>query len=232
MTHWKNNDCKNCFECGFKNPMMELLKKSELKLINDNKFEVQFRKGEIIRKQGTYLSHVISINSGLAKLYIEGIHNKNLILRIIKTKSFIGGPGMYFDQRHHYSVIALVDLSACFIDMNVFKQIIHANPEFASEFMKEFSKNMLLTYDRLISLTHKNTLGRMAEVLLYLSTEIFENNVLDPIITKTDLADLTGMAKDSVSKILREFKEDELIKMDNGIEILNPQALVKISEFG
>lgn len=232
MLNWKGDNCKNCLECAYKSPMFNLLSNAELSLINDNKFEVKFRKGEIIRKQGTYLSHVISINSGLAKLYIEGLNGKNLILRIIKTKSFIGGPGMYYDQRHHYSVIALVDLSACFIDMKIFKQTINTNPEFAAEFMKEFSKKMLLTYDRLISLTQKNTTGRMAEALLYLSNEIFESNTFDPVITKTDLAELTGMAKDSAVKILREFKDENLISLDNGIEILNPQALVKISEFG
>ena len=107
--------------------MFKFLSDKEIELIEKNRFEVKFRKGEIIRKQGTYLSHVISINSGLAKLYIEGFNGKNLILRIVKSTNFIGGPGMYFDQRHHYSVIALVDLSACFIDMNVFKNIIHNN---------------------------------------------------------------------------------------------------------
>ncbi|MCF8379582.1 MAG: Crp/Fnr family transcriptional regulator [Bacteroidales bacterium] len=232
MLNLQDKNCKDCFDCASKSPMFELLSKEELQLINDNKFEVKFRKGEMIRKQGTFLSHVITINSGLAKLYIEGLHGKNLILRIIKTKSFIGGPGMYYDQRHHYSVIALVDLSACFIDMKIFKQVIHTNQEFANEFMKEFSKTMLLTYDRLISLTHKNTVGRMAEALLYLANDIFEINKLDPVISKTDLADLTGMAKDSAVKILREFKEEKLISLDQGIEILNPQALVKISEFG
>lgn len=139
---------------------------------------------------------------------------------------------MYYDQRHHYSVIALVDLSACFIEMNVFKQIIHTNSDFASEFMKEFSRNMLLTYDHLISLTQKNTPGRMAEALLYLANDIFESNRFNQVITKTDLADLTGMARDSAVKILREFKDEKLISLDNGIRILNPQALVKISEFG
>ncbi len=232
MYNLKDNNCKNCFDCASKSPMFDLLSNAELELINNNKFEVKFKKGEMIRKQGTFLSHVISINSGLAKLYIEGINGKNLILRIIKTKSFIGGPGMYYDQRHHYSVIALVDLSACFIEMNVFKQIIHTNPDFASEFMKEFSRNMLLTYDHLISLTQKNTPGRMAEALLYLANDIFESNRFNQVITKTDLADLTGMARDSAVKILREFKDEKLISLDNGIRILNPQALVKISEFG
>ncbi len=224
--------CKNCYDCGFRSPMFNLLSREELHVINNNKFEIRFRKGEILRKQGTYLSHVISVNSGLAKLYIEGYNGRNLILRIIRAGNFIGGPGMYFDQRHHYSVIALVDLSACFIDMKVFKEIINSNPEFAGEFMKEFSRNMLQTYDRLVSLAQKNTPGRMAEALLYLADEIFERERFDPHITKADLADLTGMARDSAVKILREFKDDGLIHLDKGIEILNRPALQKISEFG
>ena len=232
MQYWQENNCKNCFDCALRSPMFDFLDKEELKIISENKFEIKFRKGEIIRKQGTHLSHVISVNSGLAKLYIEGYNGRNLILRIIKSRNFIGGPGMYFDQRHHYSVIALVDLSACFIDMKIFKQIINTNPAFAGEFMKEFSKNMLQTYDRLVSLTQKNTPGRMAEALLYLANDIFENDRFDPLITKTDLAELTGMAKDSAVKILREFREDNLITLDKGIEILNRPALQKISEFG
>lgn len=232
MQYWQENSCKNCFDCAFRSPMFDFLNKEELKIISENKFEIRFRKGEIIRKQGTHLSHVISVNSGLAKLYIEGYNGRNLILRIIKSRNFIGGPGMYYDQRHHYSVIALVDLSACFIDMKIFKQIINTNPAFAGAFMKEFSKNMLQTYDRLVSLTQKNTPGRMAEALLYLANDIFEDDRFDPLITKTDLAELTGMAKDSAVKILREFREDNLIKLDKGIEILNRPALQKISEFG
>lgn len=232
MQYWIENECKSCFDCAMRSPMFEFLSKKELDLISSNKFEIKFRKGEIIRKQGTHLSHVISVNSGLAKLYIEGYNGRNLILRIIKSRNFIGGPGMYYDQRHHYSVIALVDLSACFIDMNIFKQIINTNPEFAGQFMKEFSKNMLQTYDRLVSLTQKNTPGRMAEALLYLANDIFESDRFDPHITKSDLADLTGMARDSAVKILRDFKEDNLIKLEKGIEILNRTALLKISEFG
>lgn len=232
MNKWKDDNCKNCLTCGFKSPMFELLSEQELTLINDNKFEVSFRKGEIIRKQGTFLSHVISINSGLAKLYIEGYQGRNLILRIIKATNFIGGPGMYYDQRHHYSVMAMMDLTACFIDMKVFKSIIHANPDFAGEFMKEFSKNMLMTYDRLISLSQKNTPGRMAEALLYLAQEIFESNRLDPSLTRTDLAELTGMSRDSAIRILRDFSNEKFITIKKEIELTDIPALLKISEFG
>jgi len=233
MNYSQHIDCKNCVDCGFRSPLFDLLSETELQLINEHRFEIKFNKGETIRKQGTFLSHVISLNSGLAKLYIEGFNKKNLILRIIKPTKFIGGPGMYYDQRHHYSVAALVDSSACFIDVNIFKEIIHSNPAFAAEFMKEFSINMLSTHDRLINISQKQIPGRMADALLYFSNEIFENNKIESVISKQDLADLTSMSKDSAVKILREFNEEKIIKTNaDHIEITDKDALIKISNFG
>jgi len=232
MNRWSHQECMDCNNCGLKSPMFNHLSEKELELVSNNKFEVKFRKGEIVRKQGTFLSHVISINSGLVKLYIEGYQEKNLILRIIKSQNFIGGPGMYYDQRHHYSVIALVETSACFIDIKIFKQIIHSNPDFAADFMKDISKNMLSSFDRLISLSQKQIPGRMADALLYLSQSIFESNTIPSLITKNELSELTSMSKDSVIRILREFKNEGILKLNQGIEIIYPDKLVKISNIG
>jgi len=233
MNYSENIDCRNCMDCGFRSPMFDHLSHKELQLINEHRFEIKFNKGEIIRKQGTFLSHVISLNSGLAKLYIEGPNGKNLILRIIKPTKFIGGPGMYYDQHHHYTVAALVDTRACFIEINIFKEIIHSNPGFAAEFMKEFSINMLSTYDRLINITQKQIPGRMADALLYFSEDIYNSNQISSVISKQDLADLTSMSKDSAVKILRQFKEEGIITIQsNHIEITDKEALLKISNIG
>lgn len=232
MQNWEENNSNSCINCARKSPMFYFLSEKELELISNNRFEIKFKKGEIIRKQGTFLSHVISINSGLAKMYLEGHQGKNLIIRIIGSSNFIGGPGMYYDQRHHYSVIALVESTACFIEMNVFKQIIHSNSEFAAEFIKDISKNTLSTYDRLISISQKQIPGRMADALLYLSKEIFNSNIITSAITKKELSELTGMSKDSVIKILREFINEGILKMNQGIEIINSEKLVKISNVG
>lgn len=220
-------------DCVVKSPLFNFLKKEELKLVNKHRFEVSFKKGETIRKQGTFLSHVIVFNSGLAKLYIEGPNNKDLILRVIKPSQFIGGPGMYSDLKHHYSVAALVETTACFIDVKIFKEIIQTNADFASEFMKEFSIKMLLTYDRLISLTQKQIPGRMADALIYLSNEVFNSKLIEGILSNQDLADLTSMSKDSVIKVLREFKNEGVLNIEkNSIEITDLEALHKISNIG
>jgi CRP/FNR family transcriptional regulator len=179
------------------------------------------------------MSHVISVNSGLAKLYLEGIEQRNAIIRIVKPTNFIGGPGIYLDQRHHYTVTALMDTTVCFIDVVVFKDIIERNRIFANEFMKDFSKNILSIYNRLLFLTQKQMPGRMADTLIYLSEEIFESPKFKMYFSRQDIAELSGMSKDSAVKILRAFQNDGIINLtDNEMELIDPEALHRISRTG
>ena len=224
---------RNCVGCTCKSTLFEFLNEEELTLIDRNKITVMFKKGETIKKQGTFMSHVLSLNSGLAKLYLEGLKERNAILRIVKPTNFIGGPGIYLDQIHHFTITALMDSSVCFIDLQVFKQIIDNNKTFAIEFMKDFSSNILSVYNRLINLTQKQMPGRMADTLLYLFTEIFESTRFPKIITSYDLADLSSMSKDSALKVLRSFDKEKIIRVsDNEIVLLDPEALKTISRIG
>ena len=231
------NDCQNpdrhCTGCELKSPLFCYLNEDDLELVDKNKITVHFNKGETIRKQGTYMSHVISVNSGLAKLYLEGIEHRNAIIRIVKPTTFIGGPGIYLDQRHHFSVTALMNTVVCFIDLNVFKEIIDSNKTFSTEFMKDFSRNTLSVYNRLLSLTQKQMPGRMADTLIYLFDEIFGARKFTMHLSRQDISELSGMSKDSAVKILREFQNDGIINLtDNEMELLNPEALRRISRTG
>jgi CRP/FNR family transcriptional regulator len=231
------SNCKNplrdCHGCEFKSPLFCFLSDDDRELINKNKITVHFNKGETIRKQGTYMSHVISINSGLAKLYLEGKEQRNAIIRIAKPTNFIGGPGIYLDQRHHFSVTALMSTVVCFIDVNVFKDIIDRNKEFSVEFMKDFSRSTLSVYTRLISLTQKQMPGRMADTLIYLFEEIFESSKFTMHLSRQDISELSGMSKDSAVKILREFQNDGIINLtDNEMELIDSEALHRISRIG
>ncbi|MCX6284847.1 MAG: Crp/Fnr family transcriptional regulator [Bacteroidetes bacterium] len=210
-----------------------MLNQDELEMIEKSRLNVVFKSGETIRKQGTQMTHVISLNSGMAKLYLEGIENRNSILRIVRPTKFIGGPGIYLDQMHHYTVMALMESSVCFIDMNVFKEIIRRNNHFAEEFMKDFSLNTLNVYNRLLYLTQKQMPGRMADSLLYLFEEIFESDHFPMLLSKQDLADLSAMSRDSALKILRSFEREGIIRFDEKeLRLLDHESLRKISRIG
>lgn len=231
------NDCespeRNCINCELTSPLFCFLNDEEHELIRCNKIKVLFRKGETIRKQGTHMSHVISVYSGLAKIYLEGIDQRNAIITIVKPSNFIGGPGIYIDQLHHHSVTALMDTEVCFIDISLFKEIIDKNKIFAREFMKDFSLNILSVYKRLINLTQKQMPGRLADTLLYLSEEIFQAPKFAMYLSKQDLSELSGMSRESAIKILREFQNDGIIHLaENELELKDMNALRRISKTG
>jgi CRP/FNR family transcriptional regulator, polysaccharide utilization system transcription regulator len=224
---------KICCDCMTRSPLFRGLTEPEMNLISRNKTTISYRKGEIIRKQGTHLTHVVSIHTGFAKVYLEGPDKHNTILRIVKPTNFIGGPGIYFDRIHHYTISALTDSVVCLIDTAVFKDLIDSNKEFAHLFMEDFSRNILSVYNRLVYLTQKQMPGRMADALFYLFEEVFESDCFSMDIRKQDIADLSGMSKDSAVKILRQFLKEGIIHYnEDKMILLRRDALERISRTG
>ncbi len=230
--HCLNTDI-DCRHCELKSPLFCHLTDDELDRVANNKLMVVFKEGETICKQGTHMSHVISVTTGLAKLYLESSERHNSIIRIVKPTNFIGGPGIYLDQMHHYTVKALTDTAVCFIDLNLFRELIDTNRQFAHGLMRDMSKSILSVYNRLSLLTIKQMPGRMADTLIYLFEEVFEQPAFSVALSKKDLAELSGMAKDSAVKILREFQNDGIIGYENNqMMLLDKDALQRISRTG
>jgi CRP/FNR family transcriptional regulator, polysaccharide utilization system transcription regulator len=224
---------KFCRICDKKCVPFRHLTDEELNLVNDNRQEVSFRAGEIIVKQGTSLTHAFTLSTGLAKVYLEGYDNRDLILKLVKPSEMVVGPGMFMDKKHHFSVSAVVNSTICLIDMGIFKQIFFNNKLFAEEFMREFSSRYAQTFHKFVSTCQKQMNGRIAEALLYLSQEIFGATEFDILLSRQELADFTGLSKESLIRILKEFKDDKIINTrSNHIEILNIKALEKYSEVG
>jgi CRP/FNR family transcriptional regulator, polysaccharide utilization system transcription regulator len=75
--------------------------------------------------------------------------------------------------------------------------------------------------------------GRIADVLIYLKDKVYLTNPFHTTLSRQDLADMSGMSKESAIRILREFKDEGIIQVSgNDFEILNFEHLVKISQTG
>ena len=223
------HDCK---DCNCRTNIFKRLSDPELDLLNVNRFEVSFKAGEVMFKQGTPCPHFLCLTTGLAKVYIEGL-GKNLILGLIKPVEYIFGPGIYVDNRHHYSASAVEDSTACLVDVGTYKQLIRENPDFAEDFIKRVSQQSIFNFEQVISLTQKQMHGRIADALFYLSEKIYCQNPFEMNIYRQDLGDLSGMSKESAIRILKEFKEEGILNVTgNTFHILNQKQLKQISETG
>ena len=227
------SDNCSCMDCLRRSPVFNFLTEQELKKFNDSRYNTHYNAGEIIFKQGTALTHLLSFTSGLAKVYIEGFNRRNIILRLIKSGEFICGPGMYTDFKHHYTISAIEDSTACFIDVNVHQEIMAENHVFAMHSYKNANLNTLNNFTKFISLTQKQMAGRIADSLLYLHEEVYLSNPFSLTLSRQELADMTSMSKESAIRILKQFKDDKIIRIDRDkFEIIEIKKLTEISRFG
>ena len=219
----------NCVLCNRKADCFKKLTKKELQQFQDSKSTVSYRKGETIIKQGTQFTHVVSFNEGLAKLNVEVGPDKNVMIGMVKPSEILGGPGMFEDNKYAFSVIALTPARICLIDANVFKRIIQTNNDFTESFLSTFSTRYIEAINRLVSISQKQMYGRVAEAILYLSDSIYYSEKFDMDLSRQELAEFTGMSKESVSRIFKEFKEDGILSTSGkSITINNKDRLRRI----
>jgi CRP/FNR family transcriptional regulator len=229
-TFHRSSNCHSCEVCNKKSHFFNKLSDEEIRIINENRFEISFREGENIIKQGTASTHMVMLTSGMAKMYIEGIDNRNLILELVKPWILVGGPGIYIDNRYHYSVTALDNCTACFIETANLKKIVRKNPDFAEIMLSHCSFNGSKNFERLVSIVQKQMHGRIADVLLYLLREVYGTPSFELSISRQDIGDLSGLSKDSAIRILKELENEGVIKIDGRkIDILKEDMLQMIS---
>jgi CRP-like cAMP-binding protein len=224
--------CLNRQNCGVSH-VFNNLSKEELRSIMNNKRQIKFRAGETIIKQNTPLTHLVCIRSGLAKVVSEGPKGKNLIVDIIKDNNIFTGGGTVIDDSHHFTVTALTDIECCFIETSKMSAVLSVNSIFAMDLLKLYNGQHLKMHKTLINLIHKYMPGRVADTLLYLKNEIYGSNPYKFILSKQELADMSGMTKESFIRNLKEFEDSGIINHSrNTIDILKEEDLIEISKNG
>lgn len=210
-----------------------LLSPEELALVEGNQVILNYHKGETICKQGSQASHIIIMQKGLAKAYLEG-SPKNLVLTIMPTGQMIGLPSIFDGNNVFlYSVSTYVDSTVKMINIDIIKQLINQNPGFAARVINVLNENTAQSYGRFYSLMQKQLHGRMADILLCLSQRIFKTKSYNLPLSRYDLGELTGMSTESVIRIFKDFKESKLITVNGKtIGILDFEKLEMISEKG
>jgi CRP/FNR family transcriptional regulator len=211
----------------------EKLTPEEMALIEVSSVDIKYNKREIICKQGSFVSHVMYVERGLAKVFINDGTN-SLVLKIIPSGNLLGLSSLSEDQNTYpYTAMAYVESEIKLIDINVFRQLIGKNAEFAREIINILSANSTQIYGRFFCLTHKQAYGRMADILLCLSNRVFKQPEFDLPLSRKDLAELSGMSSETVIRMLKKFCDDGIIRMDGkSVKVLDFDRLMRISEFG
>lgn len=229
----ENRQFSGCTISSFDCRCLQKLTQEEQLLFDENSVRISYKKGEMICKQGGFVSQIMYVEKGLAKVYIDNGKNA-LLLRLVPDGSFIGLSAVADEfTTFPYSAKVYIDTVIRQIDVKIFRHVIEKNNAFAREIINILSANSVQMYGRFFCLTYKQAYGRLADILLCLSERVFKKPRFDLPLSRKDIAELSGMSAETVVRLLRKFSEDNLVRIQGkSIEVMDVEKLQRISETG
>jgi CRP/FNR family transcriptional regulator len=211
----------------------QLISRSDLEALAENRTQLTYLKGETIFKEGAFAPHVLFIQSGLVRVYLQTGIKKAQNLWVARGGEFLGFSTLFGDRTYAYSAVAMKETQLLMIDKESLRKLLQSNPEFAYRITsRNFSCERQLI-SLVASLSNKQMRGKLATALLYLSSDHFASEDIFQYLTRQDLADFASISAESVVKFLKEFEKEGILELNHKeIRILEPDRLTLISETG
>ncbi len=218
-----------CNLCEFKSLAAQKLNNNELEKLSVNCLSVRFKRGDSIIKQGMYSTNIAFLKAGIAKIHITGPYHEQIV-RIVKSSTYLGLPTTFGNKVNQYSITAIGDSEVCFIDISTFRILLRTNQDFNDQILIELCQSELEAYNRCANRTQKQVRGKIADVLLDFSNNIYQSNTFPLLLTQEEIGNMIDASRESVSRVFTEFAKDGILKITSKkIEILNRQMLTQIS---
>jgi CRP/FNR family transcriptional regulator, polysaccharide utilization system transcription regulator len=231
---YKNAYIEQCLEGNFS--LLTGLNPKEKETLIQHHTYVQYKKGELLLKEGEMPRGLICLSAGKVKVFKEGVGGREQILRMVRPQGFIGYRAIFAGDTYCASAIAIEDSAICIFEKDCFIKIVRKNSDLAMKVMKSFADELGFSNNRTVSLTQKHIRGRLAESLLVLrDTYGFENDskTIRVYLSREDIANLSNMTTSNAIRTLSNLASEEIISMEGRkIMILDCHKLEKISELG
>lgn len=195
---------------------METFNSSELNTFLASGSPITYRKGEVIIRAEDDPSGIFYISSGYVRFYSLSEEGKELTLDILKEGSCFPLTWAIGDVSNSYFYEAMTDCRVTKTPREKVRQFIKANPEM----FYELTENLLCNLDTLLA-RMGFLLRAEAKDKIYLTLELLAQNfgqtnpdceaTISLPLTHQDIANLTGLTRETTSIELNKLEKSGLI---------------------
>lgn len=191
-----------------------------------------FKRGKLIFYESGIPTGVFLVQSGRAKIYKTGLDGKDQIFYIYNQGDMLGYHALLCDERYEDSCEAIEDCEVLFVNKRDFTRLLQDIPNLQLLLIQNMSHEFGVMVNTITMLAQKPVRERLAIYLLILQKRYADDGNKEGIITlsRIDLANLVGTARESLGRLLKEFREEKLIAVDShGITLTEVMKLNKIA---
>lgn len=198
----------------------------EQKIIESYMEPVFFKKGKMLFYEDGIPTGVFLLKSGKAKIYKTETDGKEQIFYIYKSGELLGYHALLCNERYEDSCESLEACETQFISQVNFNNLLVQIPSLQAQLIKNMSHEFGVLVNKIALLAQKSLRARFAIYLLILDYR-FQNDGIN--LSRMDFANLIGTTRESLGKMIKEFREEKLIEVSSRvIIILNRIAIFEI----
>ncbi|SEP35287.1 Crp/Fnr family transcriptional regulator [Mucilaginibacter sp. OK283] len=194
-----------------------------------------YKKGEIIFRENTLPAGVFLMVNGKVKKYKIDYAGKKQTIYVAGKGELVGYHAVLSRDRYSDSAAALEASRIYFIPIEDFMFTIKNCPPFAQQLLGALSHEVMVLANTVLVFAKRNAAERLAIALIVLR-EKYKDDTVNPnvamTISRADLADITGIAEENVTRLLKEFKDESLlIREGRKIVVTDIKGLVKRANY-
>ncbi|GAA5222394.1 response regulator [Membranihabitans marinus] len=182
-----------------------------------------FAAKEYLYRENAYVHNVYYIESGKIKISKTNEMGKTLIVQLASRRNFVGQFDAFRGRPYIADAISLTPVSVRIINKEEFLDFVQSNDQLMSYFNQLMMEEYSQSYNRLLEQAYESVRKKVASSLMALY-DLYSPSAID--VSREDIADLAGTAKETTIRTLSEFKTDGLIRIQGSeINILEPEVL-------
>lgn len=216
--------------------ILNVLSEDDFDFLISRQGEQKYAKGDIIFREGVVPTGIFYIHQGKVKKYKVDRSDKEQIIYIADKGELIGYHAILSEERYPDSAAALETSSITFIPKEDFLAILHKSPLFTQRLLKALSHEYTVLANNISVFASRSAVERLAIALIVIREKFKsgskdgERVIID--ISRSDLANMAGLAKENVIRLLKELKQEGIIGTEGRkIWVQNIEKLVLRSNF-
>jgi len=186
---------------------------------------------QVILLENDWGNSVYFILNGWVKIRTYNIDGKEVTLNIVGKGELFGEMAPLDEAPRSTDVITLTPTLICNVPSQDFVQLLSMEPQAGIRLAKQMARR-LRQVNRRLRLRESDSMARVADVLLFLADGQgikVEGGIEVPNLPHRELSSLSGLARETVTRVLSKLEKKELIIRDRDlIRIPDLQALEKL----
>jgi CRP-like cAMP-binding protein len=189
----------------------------------------KIRAGVVIALRGEIVRSLMIVTSGLVKGEMVDYAGRTIKIEDIPAPGTLA-PAFIFGARNRFpvNVIAVTDTELFVIDKQDFLKLLESNEKILINFLDLISNRSQFLSEKIKFLRFKTIKGKLAQYILQQAGEEVSYVRMD--MTRNDLAEFFGVARPSISRVLRELEDENYLEVrGKDIRIIDKKKLALLT---